>query len=199
MSNLNSRAKRRSARIALPYYTVRLSGSSQLLYAESFLLSRIPVLERLALVSPVHDGLVEEPLVGYERVEPLGPTELIDMLNESLNEIYSNKYSDIGSGFDFGGFRGILKLVVSLFLFGGKRVKPRISPSLEARLARDYVEEVLGGGSESKFSLVGERVLWRMYDIVWEKSGGVRASYLVGGENRHDPVISKIISKYNIL
>ncbi len=145
-------------RILLPYYKVNLitgRGEYRTHYSEASLISLLPPTRRLALVTPKIGTVNQFDTSGFLRVNPVSASELEDLLNGSIEASYS-LYAE-GSAFDLGGFRGILRTIIAALLFGARRAQNGVkaTPVLEARLAVEYFESVLGGDSSSRFNIAG--------------------------------------------
>jgi len=180
-------------RLLLPYYKVKLmlrSGEYRVHYSEASLISLLPPTRRLALVTPRIETARRFDTEEFLRVEPVSAGELEDLLNESIEASYS-LYAE-GSAFDLGGLRGILRTIVTALLFGARRAQGGVkaTPVLEARLAVEYFESVLGGDSSSRF-YVAEEPFWIPY-----RFGPGNTVYRVGPGGRlvEDRVLERILA-----
>jgi len=180
-------------RLLLPYYKVKLmlrSGEYRVHYSEASLISLLPPTRRLALVTPRIETARRFDTEGFLRVEPVSAGELEDLLNESIEASYS--LCAEGSAFDLGGLRGILRTIVTALLFGARKAQGGVkaTPVLEARLAVEYFESVLGGDSSSRFYVAGAP-FWRPY-----RFGPGNTVYRVdpGGRLIEDRVLERILA-----
>ncbi len=148
----------------LPYYEVHTTGGgSASFYVEARISSLLPPVRVFLLATPKDLGFERVPASHY-RLDPLPPGDVERLLENSLRAIVDLAYSGRES-FDVGGFRGLLRIIFGSFL--GRREDVTPTPALEARLALDYVRNVLGVEEGSRFR-VSTTPIWLQIRITGE-------------------------------
>ncbi|MEB3759734.1 MAG: hypothetical protein GSR81_02690 [Desulfurococcales archaeon] len=187
--------------VSIPYYQLKIwetGVSYRYVYGEAYLFKAIPEVKALALVSPSNQGLYPHPYPNSIKFKPLGKEEYVERLRQAIKNILEVAEEEPKPVFDVGGFKGLIKMVLSN-LFGGSkaRAKPRATPYLEKRLALGYLVDVLEITSPD-VRIAVEKTYWRPLRIIFsrDREGEQILSsveYLVDNRWIEDRVIYKIL------